>query len=79
MKKELDFFKRLLQMAWVTREYPKYPNFVSGRVGSGPFHGQVLQVQNSEYPKERAGQDIRFFRFFAHVSLYCKTKENVAP
>ena len=27
----------------------------SGRVGSGPFHGQVLQVQNSEYPK-RAGQ-----------------------
>ena len=41
-------FLRLLYMAWVTREYPKYPNFGSGRVGSGPFHGQVLQVQNSE-------------------------------
>ena len=36
----------------------------SGRVGSGPFHGQVLQVQNSEYPKERGKAGYQILQVF---------------
>ena len=53
-------------MTWVTQEYPKYPNFGSGRVQSGPFHVQVPQVQNSEYPKERGRAGYQILQVFSH-------------
>ena len=72
-KKNWIFFSWLLHMARVTREYPKYPNFGSGRVGSGPFHGQVLQVQNSEYPKERGKAGYQILQVFC--TRYIQSRE----